>query len=372
MTVLKFTEPRRLIRLPRQGAKTHVTFHSIAFSPNGQRIAFSLESQRGAAIGILNRDDGKLTKLAQGGLTKSGIPRDDTFWYLQFTPDGKHLLYTFAQTDEDSMYLTDTVTMEQRCLTEKGSYQIRRPKLSPDGQIIVFESWEKGTANLCQMSVRGGEVTALTHTCSPQANDREYNYLPGNIYPCYSPDGQWIVFVSSDYNGKVDNRLQVCIMRSDGTDVTRLTDFPDDCSHPLFHPNGRQIAFTTHAELESGIERKKWKYRLNLYLMNMDGSDLRRLEESNSVNRLGGFSPDGRYIVYQSSGEERFEEAKRNWDICLVDTKTGIVHKVTDNDLCDKDPIFSPDGRSILFVSERDGFVGLYQTDIIVDRESVN
>ncbi len=366
---MTFTEPRRLAAFRRHAGAPDIHFTSTAFSPDGGRIAFAFDSRRGSAIGIMNSDGGHLTRLTLPGLTKSRRPRDDAYYDLWFTPDGAHIVYALSESDgeKSSICRVDVATAEQTRVTDAALHHMMRPTLSPDGQQIVCELCRKGGTNLCRIAANGGEMTHLTHTYHEQTGDPESHIRVGNQSPCYSPDGTQIAFVSSDYDGQAQHPFQVCVMRADGTGITRLTDLPDDCAAPVWHPDGKRIAFTAHAELDACVKRSKWRYRLNLHLVDTDGSGSRRLEDSNSVNRIGSFSPDGRHIVYCSSCDERFEEGRRNWDIRVLEVATGVIHKVTDDDLYDHDPRFSPDGLSIVFVSERDGFVGLFRSDVSDD-----
>lgn len=351
---MNFSKPRRLGGLPLDGRFKEVRFRSVAFSPDGQRILLSVRSSLRSDIVQMDCNGRNFRFLASAGRTPRAYPRDDDYWDLQMTPDGAHLLYGLCEDDEEikTLCLLDLGTGEQKRLTDARAMQAINPRLSPDGQSVVFESWTAGTPpQLCRIALAGHDAASLS--------------LPNGTHPAYSPDGQQIAFLSSDYDGKTDDPLQVCVMRSDGTEVQQLTNLPDYCGEPFWHPDGQQIAFTTRAELPAGIERSLWKYRTNLCLINTDGSHLRHLEESSSVNRIGGFGPDGRWLIYSTSGDERFPEGKRNWDIRVLDTETGAVHTVTDNDVYDIDPLFSPDGNSILFISERDGYCGLHQMDIL-------
>src|SRR5947209_8078022 len=117
---MRFTEPRRLLGFRIPGRLANVTFNSVAFHPDGKQIAFSFESRQGAAIGIMDLESGSVTKLVRSGRTKAGKPRYDTFWDLQFTPDGKQLLYAFSEDDGErhSIRLLDIATTEQKCLIE--------------------------------------------------------------------------------------------------------------------------------------------------------------------------------------------------------------------------------------------------------------
>jgi len=369
MKKLEFTVPRNLL-----GVRSKGTFGNITVRSDGQSIAFSFNSWRhGSSIEVMSRDTlqgsgwNKATALVTVGRRSSGRLRDDEYYDLQLSPDGKYILYNLAENDGEShsIWLVDVATGEQTQLTKSDkNIQKIRPNLSPDGTRIVFEQWDQGITNLCQISVTGKEATLLTHTVLERMNEDENVYLAGNTHPFYSPDGQHIAFLSTDYNGKGGNSPQVCVMRSNGTHIERLTGFPDNCADPTWHPSGTKIAFTTQAELDKGIERKLWKYRTNIHVVNTDGSDLRRLEMSNSFNRIGGFSPDGRYLVYMTSSDERFKEGARNWDIRLLDIATGEIHVITDNDQYNGNPMFSPDGKSILYVSEAEEVCSLYEIEI--------
>ena len=149
-------------------------------------------------------------------------------------------------------------------------------------------------------------------------------------------------------------------MDADGTNVAYLTRLPHDCGYPRWHPDGENVVFTVQTNYADGEKQARalWKYRTNFYVVNANRNKAknevpRSLEESHSVNYLDSLHPSGRWIACHSSCGERFQEGWRNWDIRVLYIETGQVLVVTDDDIYDTHPLFSPDGKSLLFVSER-------------------
>jgi TolB protein len=82
------------------------------------------------------------------------------------------------------------------------------------------------------------------------------------------------------------------------------------------------------------------------------------------VSWLGNFSPDGRYLVFSSCRDGRSTDVRKNWDLFVTEVETGAVERLTDNEWLDMHPLFSPDGSSLLFESERDGFAEIYLAEV--------
>ena len=93
-----------------------------------------------------------------------------------------------------------------------------------------------------------------------------------------------------------------------------------------------------------------------LWLMNSDGSDRTRLTDNgNDIRPV--WSPDGRYIVFMST-------RGGGWDLYRYDTQDGALQRLTDNPAQDGLPAVSPDGKWIAFASDRDGFWRIWVTSI--------
>ena len=137
-----------------------------------------------------------------------------------------------------------------------------------------------------------------------------------------------IVFTSNRFSPPPPNtKWQIYIMDSDGTHVRRLTNLPDSSIMPALSPDGRMVVFTVY-------DRYPTNQYPSIYLINVDGSNLHRL----TTGFEPAFSPDGQRIV-------------------LAGWATGSTIHIIDVDGTDVvdtgqaglDPSFSPDGRKILF-----------------------
>lgn len=171
--------------------------------------------------------------------------------------------------------------------------------------------------------------------------------------PSFSPDGDQIAFASLR-----DGNAEIYLMNADGTNVRRLTDHPAWESHPVFSPDGTQIAFNADRENESG----------NTYLMNPDGSGIRRLTEWKSGDYVvpGGWSPDGTKIVFSS-------DVDGNDDIFVVSAEVFRPQKLLSDDNKNLGfPSYSPDGKLIVYQVEMENRSGeLRMLDLERKRESV-
>jgi TolB protein len=106
--------------------------------------------------------------------------------------------------------------------------------------------------------------------------------------------------------------------------------------------NVGQIAFTSNREGGQQI-----------YLMNADGSNVRRLASGSNRDAVPAWSPDGRQIVFQSERDE-------NWEIYVISADGGEARNLTVNPAFDVKPDWSPGGRLIAFETYRDGNYEIY------------
>lgn len=150
------------------------------------------------------------------------------------------------------------------------------------------------------------------------------------------PEGQ-IAFYSLR-NGRAD----IYVVNADGSDPRRLTDGSAGGKCPAFSPDGGTIAFQRG---DGGNE--------DIYLMNADGTGVRRLTESPANERHAAWSPDGSRIAFQSDRDG-------NRDIYIMAADGSDWLRVTDDPARDMWPSWSPDGGQIAFNSYRDGNWEIY------------
>lgn len=168
----------------------------------------------------------------------------------------------------------------------------------------------------------------------------------------FSPDGSKIVFTSlrnaypiSDprrYETDPAYFAEVYIMNADGTDQRRLTDNAGYDGGPFFSPDGQRIIwrrFDTNGVIA------------DVFSMKIDGTDQRRITNFESMSWAPYPHPSGKYIVF-TSNKHGFE----NFELFIVNSEgRGEPVRVTFTDGFDGLPVFSPDGRKLCWTSNRGG-----------------
>ena len=135
-----------------------------------------------------------------------------------------------------------------------------------------------------------------------------------------------------------DGKTNIYVMNDDGSDVRRLTDTPFKVSGPTWSPDGRQIAF--HVNLET--DPKKWQ-QYDVFVMNADGTEQRNLTQHPKQDFTGSFSPDGKYIAFGSG-----RAAHATLEIFVMEIATRKVWQLTNVEFAGS-PSWSPDGKEIAY-----------------------
>jgi Tol biopolymer transport system component len=164
-----------------------------------------------------------------------------------------------------------------------------------------------------------------------------------NAEGSYSPDGKQIVFTS---NRDAADSLELYIMDADGSNVRKLTDAPH-CYNggPFFSPDGKRVIFRSD---------RKEKDRLQLYVINADGTGEKALtDDANWVCWAPYWYKDGRHIVY--CGADHSTGMRPNYDLYWLDIETGKKVRLTYAPGADVLPVFSPDYARLMWTSTREG-----------------
>ena len=151
----------------------------------------------------------------------------------------------------------------------------------------------------------------------------------------WSPDGQWVVY--RDSTRGINENDEIFIAAADGSSRRNITDDPANDWGPDWSPDGSTIVFSSDRD-RSG--------RLAGYLVDPDGSNLRALD-LDVWFEYPSFSPDGTKIVFESHDGSDYE-------VFVVDVATRRTTQLTDSPGGDGWPVWSPDGSTIAFSSERD------------------
>ncbi|HEU5216148.1 MAG TPA: hypothetical protein VFU30_11460, partial [Gaiellaceae bacterium] len=144
-------------------------------------------------------------------------------------------------------------------------------------------------------------------------------------------------------------RYQVWVANPDLSGAKKLTHGRSDGGWAVWSPNGKRLAF--QSDYQGGRANRLPKHSTNLFVMNPDGSNLKRLTDSTGVSGDAAWSPNGRLIAFDSDRGSR----RRFSAIYVMRATGGKLRRVTRprRPLSDYKPRFSPDGTHLLFVRAR-------------------
>ena len=151
-----------------------------------------------------------------------------------------------------------------------------------------------------------------------------------NFLPAYSPDGTQLAFMSNR-----DGNPEIYLMNVDGTGLRRLTNHPGIDASPTWSPLGLQIAFTSD---RTGSPQ--------IYVVEVDGTGLRRITFESYCDRPTWSPSPYNEIAYTSRTGPGF-------DIKIVDLATNEVRQLTFGLGTNESPSYSANGRHVAFSSTR-------------------
>ncbi len=307
-----------------------------AISVDGRQIAFRSE-----------RDGGGIFVM---GATGESVRRLTDFGYdPTWAPDGQHIavategiFFTGSRIDRSELWVVSVIDGSRRLLTKGDAVQ---PAWSPDGSRVAFARMmgEKDDPTLWTVAASGSTPDADTR---PLMDDGA-----GNFYPTWSADGQFLYF-SSDRGGppnlcrvRVEERTGRATGAIEPVTVPALLAVNPSVSRQgtriAFESRSsrtrlRRIAFDSTRGLAVGTPREFWSTARELLAPSL--------------------SPDGEWVVvYQAVSGGSSE------DLFLIKTDGSGYRQLTDDQWTDRDPNFSPDGRTIAFYSNRGGETQIYE-----------
>jgi len=293
------------------------------FAPDGKRIVFQSEREPGNPfyqIYDLDLETGETRRVSTGaGKTTCAY----------FHPGGERILFASTHHDPNSAEL-QRAELELRAAGEQRRYEW---DYDPEMELYAADR-------------RTGELQRLTDT---RGYDAEGSY---------SPDGRWIVFASNRdaYHRELSEaereKLEVdpayfaelYLMRSDGSDLRRLTDVPGYDGGPFFSADGAKIIWRRFDA--EGLIADIWEMQTT---NDFAPSAHRRLTDFGSMSWAPFPHPSGSYVVF-TSNKLGFE----NFELFIVDAdgrKEPVRVSFTDG--FDGLPVFSPDGARLAWTSTR-------------------
>jgi serine/threonine protein kinase len=289
--------------------------NAVAFSPDGNQIAFFYYSEDQDRLMIANADGTGERQLSM----RSG----NEFFFragfvaLSWSPDGKILAVPVGNAAENDMSVA-TIPVETgkiKFLTPQKWYDVRQVAWPADGGHLLFTAKEKGSSNfkIWQLSYPAGEAQAIT-----------------NDLDSYST-----ISITADFTElatvQTEAVANIWVMPGfDAARVTQITQGRNFNSEPSWTADGKLVYSSNMAG------------RFDLYSMDARGGNPKRLTANSGTNGQPSTSPDGRYIIFSSDRTG----APHLW---RMDVDGGNQKQLTDKS--DVSPDCSPDGRWVVYVS---------------------
>ena len=356
-------------------------YYDPDWSPDGTRLAFA--TSRHNEILVVDADGTNLRSLG-----------DSDFGSFVWSPDGTRIAFNSRQ----SIFVTDADGTNLRQLTD--NYDANAPAWSPDGSRIAFQSDLDSRSTdyeVFVITVDGSKQQQLTYTTLEQQN----NNLKYPRLPVWSPDGTDIAFQS---DGDKDGDLEVYVVDAAGGNLRQLTHNDYEDSSPIWSPDGAHIAFQSRV----GGENKDWE----IFVVDVGDGSILQLTDNYYNDSKPLWSPDSAYVAFTRSypiqgfvmdsdgANQQFEyfsvlplHHKLRFDTQrggLSPDRTRITFQkdgeifVTDADGSNHlqlpgrggrpvwlpDPVWSPDGARIAFISHGGGRWD-YEIDV-VDADGAN
>ncbi len=213
--------------------------------------------------------------------------------------------------DPFDIYTVATDGTDLRRVTNYGVYTAEGV-LSPDGKRIVFTSLKDGDLEIYTMNVDGSDVRRLTYTTG---------YDGG---PWWSPDGTKIVYRSyhptdpaelKDYQDLLAQRIvrpskmELWVMNADGSDQRQITRLGGANFGPSWTPDGKRIIFSSNHKNPRGSN-------FDLYIVGLDGTGLTQVTTDGGFDGFPMFSPDGTKLIW---GAGRYAKGERDVNLFIAD-----------------------------------------------------
>jgi TolB protein len=196
---------------------------------------------------------------------------------------------------------------------------------------IISPAWSPDGTRMAYVSFQNKKPVLYVQSLSAtQLPAPVANYKGSNSAPAWSPDGRQLAAVLTK-----DGSSQIYLMNSDGTGLRRMTYSGAIDTEPFFAPDGQSIYFTSD---RGGSPQ--------IYRMPASGGEPQRITFQGDYNVSPRVSPDGKTLVYVARSSGRFQ-------LIAMDLQNRQMQALTDG-YRDESPSIAPNGRMILYATDVD------------------
>jgi Tol biopolymer transport system component len=349
----------------------------ICWAPAAAHEPPTTAASAGAPAGLEETDPGLLTNARQ--LIFEGKRSGEGY----FSRDGRELVFQSERESDNPFYQIYVLDLETGDVERisPGYGKTTCAWIHPDGKRVLFasthddpEARDKQKAELADRA--SGKQKRYAWDYDPNfdlyAYDRatkQYTRLTSergyDAEASYSPDGKRIAFASNraaytePLSDEARERLShdpsyfidLYIMNADGTDVRRLAGGPGYDGGPFFSPDGKRVCWRRFSEDGATAE---------VFTANIDGTDVRQLTQMGAMSWAPYFHPSGEYLIFTTN-----RHGFANFELYIVSAAGGPPVRVTVADKFDGLPVFSPDGKKLAWTCSRtsDGAAQIFIAD---------
>jgi TolB protein len=218
-------------------------------------------------------------------------------------------------------------------------------RITTTRQLNLNPSWSSDARAVAYSGYRNnlGPDILLSHIYTGVLQNLTNGRMPsGAALPVFSPDGRQILFAATPPGGGAHD---LYVINIDGSGLRRLTTHPDSETAPTWSPSGTQIAFVSD---RLGVGREQ------IFIINADGSGLYRLPvPDNQVDRPTWAPAPYNEIAYSA-------RSGPGYDIKVHELVSGVTRQLTFGEGTNESPSYSPTGRHLAFTSTRAGNVQVF------------
>jgi Tol biopolymer transport system component/DNA-binding winged helix-turn-helix (wHTH) protein len=298
------------------------------FSPDGEQIAFRSD-----------RDGGGIFVMGASG---ENVKRITDFGYNPaWSPDGREVVFASTIADPASrlssqtqLFTVNTTTGEKHPITPQSGIAVQ-PNWSPHGYRVAYWAQVQGRLNVWTIPAGGGEAVRVTNDASVDWN------------PVWSPDGTWLYF-ASDRGGSM-NLWRAPINERSGRvlgEIEPVTTPSIYAANLSFSRTGRQMAYMQRTQTS------------HIYRVGFDPARETAVGQPEPVTQgskstsTPNVSPDGEWIAAV--------EASQQGNLLVVRRDGSGLRHLTDDVYRNRQPVWSPDGKLLAFISNRGGRVDIW------------
>jgi Tol biopolymer transport system component len=212
------------------------------------------------------------------------------------------------------------------------------PSIAPDGETFVYSRGMGPAADIYLQRVGGRNAINLTKRCTE-----------ADTQPAFSPDGSTIAYRSECDGGGI------FVMGATGESSRKLT---GSCFNPAWAPDSKRLVCATETVTYSPTSRGQMS---ELWIVDTTNGERKLLLESDGVQP--SWSPNGFRIAYWGMAGESAQRDLWTIDPAAADPAKSVV-RVMDDVAVDWNPVWSPDGKYLLFGSDRNGAMNLWRVPI--------